>query len=571
MRILRYIKYRKSFVIGFLAKTVEVIFELFLPVFMAMLIEDSLKGGDNPVGYLMVGLILIFAVLGYLSTLFAHKLTAKVSQDFAKNLRQAIFYQVEELSIEDTNGFSSTSLINRLNLDVSHLQNSLAMTMRLASRAPVLMVGSIIMLFIVSPKVALILTIGLPVLIALLVGIMYISMRIFQKFQVENDKLVDVVKDNVEGVRMIRAFAQVEHENERFEKRNSTLSQIMVKLGRITSLSSPFTTLAMNVLLVIMIYFGARDINLGTMKQAELIQIINYTTQLTLSIIGVMNLILMYTKMYSAAIRVNEILDKTNSITNNDKPLELTNEPAKIEFKNVSFSYSDNTGNVLNDINLIINPGETIGVVGLTGSGKTTIIDLLMRFFDVKSGEILINDINIKDYSLESLRENIAYASQKASLLTGDVKENILMNDSYSDEAVKKALVESQAGFILNRPDNINSVVLKEGVNYSGGQRQRIALARALVKDSAVLILDDVFSALDYMTDFKIRQELSKRDIKQTKIFISQRLSSLVNADKIIVLDNGQIAGFDNHQNLLLSNQLYKALHESQIGGENLW
>lgn len=570
MRILRYIKYRKSFVVGFLAKTVEVILELFLPVFMAMLIEDSLKGGDNPVGYLMVGLILIFAVLGYLSTLFAHKLTAKVSQDFAKNLRQAIFYQVEELSIEDTNGFSSSSLINRLNLDVSHLQNSLAMTMRLASRAPVLMVGSIIMLFIVSPKVALILIIGLPILITLLVGIMYISMRIFQKFQVENDKLVDVVKDNVEGVRMIRAFAQVEHENERFEKRNSTLSQIMERLGRITSLSSPFTTLAMNVLLVIMIYFGSRDINLGTMKQAELIQIINYTTQLTLSIIGVMNLILMYTKMYSAAIRVNEILDKTNSITDNDNPLVLTNEPAKIEFKDVSFSYSDNTGNVLNNINITINPGETIGVVGLTGSGKTTIIDLLMRFFDVKSGEILINDINIKDYSLESLRENIAYASQKASLLTGDVKENILMNDTYGDEAIKKALVESQASFILNRPDSINSVVLKEGVNYSGGQRQRIALARALVKDSAILVLDDVFSALDYMTDFRIRQELSKREIKQTKIFISQRLSSLVNADKIIVLDNGQITGFDNHQNLIVNNPLYKALHESQIGGENL-
>lgn len=570
MRILRYIKYRKSFVVGFLAKTVEVILELFLPVFMAMLIEDSLKGGDNPVGYLMVGLILIFAVLGYLSTLFAHKLTAKVSQDFAKNLRQAIFYQVEELSIEDTNGFSSSSLINRLNLDVSHLQNSLAMTMRLASRAPVLMVGSIIMLFIVSPKVALILIIGLPILITLLVGIMYISMRIFQKFQVENDKLVDVVKDNVEGVRMIRAFAQVEHENERFEKRNSTLSQIMERLGRITSLSSPFTTLAMNVLLVIMIYFGSRDINLGTMKQAELIQIINYTTQLTLSIIGVMNLILMYTKMYSAAIRVNEILDKTNSITDNDNPLVLTNEPAKIEFKDVSFSYSDNTGNVLNNINITINPGETIGVVGLTGSGKTTIIDLLMRFFDVKSGEILINDINIKDYSLESLRENIAYASQKASLLTGDVKENILMNDTYDDEAIKKALVESQASFILNRPDSINSVVLKEGVNYSGGQRQRIALARALVKDSAILVLDDVFSALDYMTDFRIRQELSKREIKQTKIFISQRLSSLVNADKIIVLDNGQITGFDNHQNLIVNNPLYKALHESQIGGENL-
>lgn len=569
MKLLRFIKYKKSFIVGFLAKTVEVVLELFLPIFMAALIEDGLKNGNNESAYMMVGLIVIFASLGYMSTLFAHKLTARVSQDFAKNLRQAIFYQVQDLSLEDSNNFSSSSLINRLNLDVSHLQNGLAMTMRIASRAPVLMIGSIISLFIVNPKVALVLVIGLPILIVILVVIMYASMRIFQKFQTENDKLLEVVQDNVEGVRMIRAFAQVEHENERFASRNNTLSRIMVKLGRITSLSSPFTTLAMNVILVIMIYFGATEIFNSNMSQGELLQVVNYTTQLTLAIISVMNLILIYTKVYASSHRINEVLNKENTITNIDEPIILGNEPAKIEFKNVSYGYGNNTGYVLENIDLVINPGEQIGIVGLTGSGKTTIIDLIMRFYDVTEGEILINDINIKNYELSSLRNNIAYASQKASLLFGSVKDNIVMSGSYTDEEIKRSLTESQAGFIINRTDGIDSVVQRQGVNYSGGQRQRLALARALIKDSAILVLDDVFSALDYLTDLKIRTELGKRSIKQTQIFISQRLSSLTKADKIIVIDNAKLVGFDTHDNLLDNNKFYKALHNSQIvGGE---
>ncbi|WP_162140215.1 ABC transporter ATP-binding protein [Haploplasma axanthum] len=566
MRLLRYIKYRKSFITGFLIKTVEVVLELFLPIFMAALMKKGLEGGNYKDGYLMVGLIVLFCSLGYMSTVFAHKLAAKVSQDFAKNLRQAVFYKVQDLSIEDTNEFSSSSLINRLNLDVSHLQNGLAMTIRIASRAPVLMVGSIISLFIVSPKVALILVIGLPIVIVILIFIMYASMRIFQKFQTQNDKLLEVVKDNVEGSRMIRAFAQVEHEESRFDDKNSVLSSIMVKLGKITSLSSPFTTLALNILLIAMIYAGALDINNGQMDQSQLIQVITYTTQLTLAIISVMNLILLYTKTYSAGIRLNKLLDKQNSIKEEDN-LILDNKPAKIEFKNVGFGYGDNSNNILNHINLVINPGETIGVVGLTGSGKTTIIDLIMRFHDVTEGEVLINDINVKNYNLTSLRDGIAYASQKAALLQGDVKENIEMANDYGNEKVEKALKEAQSNFILKRDNGINEEVLRQGVNFSGGQRQRLALARALVKDSGILILDDVFSALDYMTDFKIRRELQRRDLKQTTIFISQRLSSLANADKIIILDGGRIIATGKHEELIENNDLYRALYETQVAG----
>lgn len=569
MKLLRFIKYRGQFIVGFIAKTIEVILELMLPIFMAILMKEGLNsGGDINKAYLMVALIIGFAIMGYLSTIYSHKLVAKVSQDFAKNLRQAIFYQVEDLSLVDINDFSSSSLLNRLNLDVSHLQNGLAMTMRIASRAPVLMIGSIISLFIVNKKLALILTIGIPIVVAVLIVIMYASMRIFQKFQLQNDKLLENVRDNVEGARMIRAFAQVEHEENRFKKRNEALSKIMVKLGRITSLSSPLTTLGFNIILIVMIYFGAIEINKfnTSMSQEQLIQVINYTTQLTLSVIGVMNLILLYTKVYSSAIRINEILDKENSVKN-EGTITLDSNPAKIEFKNVSFAYGNNSGNILKNINVTINPGETIGVVGLTGSGKTTFVDLIMRFFDATEGEVLINDINIKQYDLVSLRNNIAYASQKAALLQGNVRDNINMNNIYTEEQINKALKEAQASFILKRDEKLDSKVLRQGVNYSGGQKQRLALSRALVKQSSILILDDVFSALDYMTDYKIRQELIKRENKQTKIFISQRLSSLFDTDKIIVFDKGKVIDVGTHEQLLKRNNLYQKIYNTQVSG----
>lgn len=567
MNIFKYIKYKKEFFIGLITKSIEVVFELFLPIFMAILMEEGLNGGDTNKAYLMVGLILVVTLAGYLTTIYSQKLAAKVGQDYAKNLREAIFHHVQDLSIEDTNNFSSSSLLNRLSIDVSHLQNSLSMTIRTASRAPAMMIGSLIALYILSPKIATVLLISLPFIIVILVIIMITSMKIFQSFQVENDKLLDIVKDNVEGARMIRAFAQVEHEEKRFDKRNNILSKIMVKLGRITSLSTPFTMLSLNIVLVIMLYIGAGEVFNLNISDAELLQVINYTTQLTLSIISVMNLALLYTRAYASAKRINEILEIENSIINKEEGYLVDKEKAaKIEFRNVSFSYGG--GDVLKNINLVINPGDTIGIVGLTGSGKTTLVDLLLRFFNIKEGSILINDIDINDYDIKDLRESIAYASQKPALLAGTILDNINMSNSYSEKEVEKALKEASASFVLNRQNKTNEIVLREGVNFSGGQRQRLALSRTLVKNSPILILDDVFSALDYMTDFNIRKELNKRDKSQTKIYISQRLSSIKNANNIVVLDKGEIIAIDNHDNLLKTNDLYQRLYASQVEGD---
>lgn len=569
MNIFKYIKYKKSVFFGFFTKTIEVIFELFLPIFMAMLMEQGLKpGGDTNKAFIMVGLILVFTFAGYLTTVYSQWLSAKIGQDYAKNLRKAIFHKVQDLSIEDTNNFSSSSLINRLSTDVSHMQNGLSMTIRTASRAPVMMIGSLIALFILNPRIAKVLLIGLPFVLIILFIIMKVSMKIFQGFQKENDRLIDIVKDNVEGARMIRAFAQVEHEENRFKHRNDVLSNIMIKLGRITSLSSPFTTFALNILLVVMLYIGAFEIFNSTISDTQLLQVINYTTQLTLSIVSVMNLALVYTRAYASAIRINEILDTKNSVRNEGVEVLLKETPAKIEFRNVSFSYGSDK-NVLKNINLIINPGETVGIVGLTGSGKTSLVDLILRFYNVNSGEILINDININNYDIKNLRNNIAYASQKPALLAGTIDNNISMNEIYSKDELLSAINESQANFILNYDDKTNEKVLREGMNFSGGQRQRIALARALIKDAPILILDDVFSALDYKTDANIRKEINKREKKQTKIFISQRISSIKNADRIIIIDNGEIIDNNTHNNLLLNNELYKKLYETQVAGDN--
>lgn len=567
MNIFKYMKYKAHFFIGLTTKSIEVVFELFLPIFMAILMEEGLKsGGDINKAYLMVGLILVVTLAGYLTTVYSQKLAAKVGQDFAKNLRKEIFHHVQDLSIEDTNQFSSSSLLNRLSVDVSHLQNSLSMTIRTASRAPAMMVGSLIALFILSPKIAIVLLIGLPFVILILLIIMGASMKIFQVFQKENDKLLDIVKDNVEGVRMIRAFAQVEHEEERFHKRNNILSNIMVKLGKVTSLSTPFTMLSLNIILVVMLYLGAGEVFKGSISDADLLRVINYSTQLTLSIVSVMNLVLLYTRAYASSKRIDEVLKIKNTVINKENGLKVSNKAAKIEFRNVTFSYGG--GAVLKNINLVINPGETIGIVGLTGSGKTTLVDLLLRFFNIDEGEILINDININEYDLKDLRENIAYASQKPALLAGTIKENINMNNNYSEDKIETALNEASASFVLNRKDKTDGVVLREGVNFSGGQRQRLALSRALVKDSPILILDDVFSALDYMTDFNIRKQLNDRKNKQTRIYISQRLSSIQNADSIIVIKDGSIVAKGTHDELLKSNNLYLRIYETQVEGD---
>lgn len=567
MKIFRFIESKRDFFVGIITKVVEVVFELFLPIFMATLMDSGLTGGEYKKGYLMVGLIVTFTFAGYLTTVYSQKLAARVGQEYARNLRSALFDHVQDVSLEDTNQFSSSSLLNRLSIDVSNLQNSLSMTIRTASRAPAMMIGSLIALFILSPKIATVLLIGLPFVIIILIIIMRISMRIFQDFQTENDKLLEIVKDNVEGVRMIRAFAQENHEDKRFNRRNNRLSNIMIKLGRVTSLSSPFTMLSLNIILVIMLYLGAGEVFGGVISDAQLLQVINYTTQLTLSIISVMNLALLYTRAYASSKRINEVLDIKNSVVNKENGLTLSKSPSKIEFRDVSFSYGG--GNVLNNINLTINPGETIGIVGLTGSGKTTLVDLLLRFYNVTSGNIYINDIDINDYDLKNLREGIGYASQKASLLAGTIKDNVVMNNEYSEDEIKSALKEASASFVVNRDDGINGIVLREGVNFSGGQRQRLALSRALVKESPILILDDVFSALDYMTDYNIRKELEERDKKQTKIYISQRLSSIKNADNIFVIDDGRILASGTHDELLKNEILYKRLYETQVEGDN--
>ena len=567
MKIFRFIESKRDFFVGIITKVVEVVFELFLPIFMATLMDSGLTGGEYKKGYLMVGLIVTFTFAGYLTTVYSQKLAARVGQEYARNLRSALFDHVQDVSLEDTNQFSSSSLLNRLSIDVSNLQNSLSMTIRTASRAPAMMIGSLIALFILSPKIATVLLIGLPFVIIILIIIMRISMRIFQDFQTENDKLLEIVKDNVEGVRMIRAFAQENHEDKRFNRRNDRLSNIMIKLGRVTSLSSPFTMLSLNIILVIMLYLGAGEVFGGVISDAQLLQVINYTTQLTLSIISVMNLALLYTRAYASSKRINEVLDIKNSVKNKENGLTLSKSPSKIEFRDVSFSYGG--GNVLNNINLTINPGETIGIVGLTGSGKTTLVDLLLRFYNVTSGNIYINDIDINDYDLKNLREGIGYASQKASLLAGTIKDNVVMNNEYSEDEIKSALKEASASFVVNRDDGINGIVLREGVNFSGGQRQRLALSRALVKESPILILDDVFSALDYMTDYNIRKELEERDKKQTKIYISQRLSSIKNADNIFVIDDGRILASGTHDELLKNEILYKRLYETQVEGDN--
>lgn len=564
----KYIKFKKQFYMGFGFKTIEVFLELCLPIFMANLMTQGFKNNNFKEAYLMFGLIILFSALGYISTVYAHSLTAKVSQNYAYQLRKALFNNIQDMGLEDVSDFSPTTLSNRINNDVNNIQNGLAMTMRIASRAPVLMIGSLIALYIISFKVAIVLTLGLPVILLILYLIMKQAMKKFRTFQDQNDDLIVVVKDNTEGARMIRAFAQVEHEENRFKKKNERLSKTMIHLGKITSLSSPFTILSMNLLLALMIYVGALDINLGSLSQEQLIQIINYVTQLSLALIATMNLALMYTKASASSVRVKAVLDKKNTIINTENPISLEDKPLEIEFKNVSFTYKEHMMPTLENINLKIEGGQTVGIIGLTGSGKTTLVDMLIRFFDPTEGEILFNQKNIKAYDIHQIRDQIGYALQRPTLFTGSIRKNIQMQKEYPETNLISSIEKSSSDFIFNYEDKLEQPVFQAGNNFSGGQKQRIALARALIKESKLLILDDTFSALDYLTDQKIRKALQKEKNKTT-IIISQRLSSIKQADKIILIHEGKIEGFGTHKTLLKDNFIYQKLYQTQTKGEN--
>ena len=560
MRLKKYLQYKWLFVLGALTKLVEVILELCLPIFMGIMLDQGLADNNLSLAYLMIGIVAGFAILGFLSTLFSHILIAKVTQDFARNLKNAIFNQGINLSYQDSNLFSSTTLVNRMNNDTLTLQNTLAMTMRIATRAPFLMFGSIIAIFIISTSIAIILVTGYLVMILLISLVVFGLLKKYQKVQKIRDQTDQITRENLTGSKVIKSFGKVEFEQERFHQKNDQLIQEQKSAARLSALSTPITTLVLNISLVIMLYVSAGYINLGYLSQGQTLALVSYTGQLVTATIAFLNLILLYARAVVSYKRVTKVLDYDGTIKN-DGVKDFDHAPIDIEFNQVDVYFPSHENPILKNLNFKIKAGQKVGIVGLTGSGKSTLLRVIARLIEPTNGLVTIQNKKLVDLEIHNLHAQIGFVNQSRQLLNGTIASNLKMGIERLDEELLTALTDAQYPLSLNELDD---KVIHAGANYSGGQCQRISVARALVRQPKILLLDDIFSALDYQTDKQLRKSLRALDYRPTIVIASQRLSSLVDADQIILLDQGEIVAMGTHQELMKSSLLYQQLYLSQ-------
>lgn len=568
LKLVRFLKpYKVQVILGPMFKLVEAVFELIIPLIMARVIDIGVKNRD--VGYVFkMGIVMILlGAVGFCSTFVCQYFAAKSSQGFGTNLRNALFEHINEFSHRELDKFSSGSLITRLTSDVNQLQLSVAMFIRLVIRAPFLIVGSIIMAISIDLKISMIFLVTSLLISVSLYFIITKSVPFLKKIQKSLDKLALITKEDLEGTRVIRAFSKQDWSKSRFNNVNSDILEISCRVSKISSLLNPVTYVAINLAIVCIIWFGGMRAYHGDITQGEIIALVNYMMQILLALIVVSNLIVIFTKAFVSADRINEILDTKISIQNNYRKIYVKSENAiKIEFDNVSFKYTENSKYAIENINLSIDYGEKVGIIGATGSGKSTFVNLIPRFYDVSKGSILLNGINVKDYNILDLRRRISIVHQNSVLFRGTIKQNLRWGkEDASDKEIKEALEISQSlDFVNEKPNKFNELVEEGGRNFSGGQKQRLTIARAIIKKPEILILDDSFSALDQETENRLRNAIMERFKDNTIIFISQKSKSIKNCDKIIVFDNGKIVGEGNHNSLLETCGVYKNICESQ-------
>ncbi|GKX67259.1 multidrug ABC transporter ATP-binding protein [Clostridium sp. TW13] len=550
---------------------VEAIFELLIPFFMAKLIDNGIR--HNNIHYIFqMGLVMLCIVLvGAASAFMCQNCASIASQGFGTELRQATMEKIGTLSFAQIDELGTSSLINRIISDINQLQVGFAMLIRLAVRVPFLCIGGVIMAMTINLKLSLVLFIMVPLFSFAIYKIMATSIPKYKEVQSKLDKIAVVVRENLSGVRVIRAFAKMNDERKRFEKANNEYSKISISVSKISSLLNPVTTIIINFGIIAIMWFGGIEVNVGNMTQGEVIAYINYVNMILSALIVVANLLITFTKAAVSGKRVSEVLNVDKDLVDGKgiasiKNGQLKNEANIIEFKNVSFSYNKNTDRALNNISFRIHKGQTIGIIGSTGSGKSTLVNLVQRFYDVDEGSIFISGTDVKDYRREEIQNKIGIVPQKAVLFTGTIAENIKWGlENATDEQIRKAAKIAQAEeYIEKMPHKYDTNISQGGVNLSGGQKQRLTIARALVKNPEILILDDSSSALDYATDSALRRDIKKYTEDMTVIVIAQRVASIRNSDLIIVLDDGELVGMGTNEELLRNCEVYKEINNSQ-------
>lgn len=560
--------YKMESVLAPLFKMLEAFFELMVPLVMAAMIDNGIANGDTPYIVKMGLVLVLLAAVGLASSVTAQYFSARAAVGFATKLRNALFSHIQGLSYTELDTIGTNTLITRMTSDVNQLQGGVNMTLRLLLRSPFIVFGAMIMAFTVDVKSALIFVVTIPLLAIVVFGIMIISMPLYKKVQSALDKILGRTRENLTGARVVRAFCKEESETQEFEEENELLLNTQVFVGKISAAMNPVTYIIVNVALVVLLWTGAIRVDGGIITQGAVVALVNYMSQILVELVKLANLIIQITKALACAKRVDAIFEVQPSMENGTETMQMVdNGENAITFDHVCLTYSGGGDESLTDITFTAKKGETIGIIGGTGSGKTSVVNLIPRFYDATKGTVLINGKNIRDYDIDALRNQIGIVPQKAVLFKGTIRENLLWgNESASNEDLEEALAISQAKeFVDTKEGRLEFKVAQGGKNLSGGQKQRLTIARAIVRKPQILILDDSASALDFATDARLRQAIKGMKHDMTVIIVSQRTSSIQHADKIIVMDDGKVAGLGTHEELLAGNEIYQEIYYSQF------
>lgn len=570
-KLLVYLKdYRKESVLAPLFKMLEASFELFVPLVMAAIMDNGIANQDMPYIWKMAGILILLAVVGLTCSLTAQYFAAKAAVGFSTHVKHVLFRHIQNLSFTELDEAGTPTLITRMTSDMNQVQNGVNMVLRLFLRSPFIVFGAMIMAFTIDGKAALIFVVAIPLLSIVVFGIMLISIPRFKKVQEALDKVLGTTRENLTGVRVIRAFNQEEEERERFFEENEFLTRLQLAVGRISAIMNPVTFIIVNGAVIALLWTGAIQVDTGILTQGEVVALVNYMNQILVELVKLANLIITITKAIACGNRIEAVLEMNPSQQFEEICTEPENPEYAVEFQDVSFAYKNAGDEALTHLNLKVKKGETIGIIGGTGSGKTTFVHLIPRFYDVTKGSVLVNGLDVKKYPKEQLRNKVGIVMQKAVLFKGSIRENLQWgNASATDEALQQALELAQGTEVVAKKDGgLDAMITQGGKNLSGGQRQRLTIARALVRKPEILILDDSTSALDYATDAKLRKALQDMKDKPTIFIVSQRTASIQHADRIVVLDDGAAVGIGSHEELLNTCPVYQEIYDSQFKKE---
>ncbi len=566
--LLKYLRhYIKESILAPLFKMLEASFELFVPLVMAAIIDTGIKNSDKPYIFKMAMVLVGLAIVGFISALTAQYFAAKASVGFGKELRGDLYRHINTLSYSEIDKIGTSTLITRLTADVNQMQTAVNLFLRLFLRSPFIVIGAVVMAFTVDPKTAIIFAVSIPLLAAVVFGIMFYSVPIYKKVQNRLDSVMRITRENLSGVRVIRAFNHEQKEIEDFDKCSEELKDMQLYGGKISAYLNPITYVIVNLSIVLIIYVGGIRVNTGRLTQGEVISLINYMSQVLVELIKLSNLIINLTKSVACGNRIYDVFKIKPSI--NDGSGIKTNGEAAVEFDHVSATYAGSKEKSLDSLTLSIPRGSTVGIIGATGSGKTTLISLIPRFYDVSEGSLKVNGTDVRNYNVDELRKLIGVVPQKAALVSGTVRDNVKWGKpDATDEEIIEALKTAQALDFVNEKDGLDSKILQGGKNLSGGQIQRLTIARALVRKPEILILDDSSSALDFATDAALRRAIKADTDNMTVFIVSQRFSTIKNADMIIVLDDGSVCGIGKHDELFENCEEYRDICESQLSSK---